>query len=231
MNWLGTSFPVVFVRLQQSLAVLLLALYVAMLWLLLFRRPSFRELPGRVRWNALLATFGVMPAWMVISNLVFLAIAATLSLFKLNVSSVSQAWLLLFLVMLFTWPLASWFSFRIALRVLECLQRRQMLWHLFKRVSAAFALAFLIVYLVFHCFLAGGHSFDHLFEMGPRNIEAVLEWAKEEPHDFGLGYRTRFPVRDGCPLCQMESVVGREAKAHHAKETPSNEAAVPPAQK
>jgi len=224
MSWLGNSWPDVFVRLPLVLAVVFFALYVWMLWLLLFRRPSFRTLSGRDRWSVLTATFGVMTVWMFLW--ILLAYPASILWGKSQLlfsSSPGVAFpreiLVTFWAFVLAWPIAVWAAFRIALRRIARPERMLLVSRLFVRVSAAFILAFSLVWMFFHFALAGGHSFDHIIEFGPRNLGAVLEWAQIEPIDYGDGYRARFPVRDHCPLCRLEPFIGRKAaEAWRAKE-------------
>lgn len=199
------------------IASLLFILYVTMLWLTLFRHPTFRGLPRRDQWSVLTSAFGVMPTWMIISILVVGAIDFTMPFFNATVCSVSKWRLLSFWPILFSWPLASWVAFRIAFRRLERPQRRQAILHLFKRVSVAFALAFSTTFLFFHFCLAGGHSFDHLFEMGPRNFGAMNNWVKnlelqdDMPIYSEAGYCSSFPVHEECLLCRFEAALGSRA--------------------
>ena len=224
MNWLGNSFAVAMNRLPFVLAILFFALYAGMLWLVLFRRPAFRNLPGRDRWSVLMSTFGVMLVWMGLSCLGGWTSGHLFrDAYMVKSTPVQVRWframLLPFLSMLFTWPIAAWVAFRIALRRLGKSERRLAISRLFLRVSAAFVLSFSLVWGFFHFAVAGCHSFDHVTEFGPRNMGAMLEWGVEEFLDFGDGYRARFPVRDNCPLCRLEPIIGRaEAEESRAKE-------------
>ena len=229
MSWIGDTWSVVFLRLPLFLSILILALYSAALWPLLFREASVKNLPCRDRWSVLVSVFGIMPVWMLLFViLLFSLLVACRPL--LSRFSVEVCWLkvcqISFCALVFVWPIAAWVSFRIALRRLDWKQRPPMMLFMCKRVSAALAIAISCVWVFFHFFIAGGHSFDHVAEFGPRNFGAFVEWAKEEPLDFGDGYRVRFPFRTDCPLCRLESVFGRECaekwRAKNAEAEPND---------
>jgi len=236
MNWLGDSFPVAMNRLPLILAVVFFALYVVMLWLLLFRRPSFRTLSGRDRWSILTATFGVMSVWMFLWILLACPASILWGESQLLFSSspgvaFPRGMLVTFWALVLTWPIAVWAAFRIALRRFARPERMLLVSRLFVRVSAAFILAFSLVWMFFHFALAGRHSFDHITEFGPRNLGAMVDWAtKLEIRDGAVvysdpEYRSRFPVREGCRLCRLEPVLWRTAEENfHAGNVKSVEA-------
>ena len=158
MNWLGDSFPVAMNRLPLILAVVFFALYVVMLWLLLFRRPSFRTLSGRDRWSVVTATFGVMAVWMLLSCLLIRAVPFFGGRRGLRLAFPIAVMSLMIWTIVTTWPVAVWTAFRIALRRLAKKERRILISWLSVRVSAAFLLAFSLVWLVFHFVFAGRRS-------------------------------------------------------------------------
>ncbi len=241
MNWLGSSFPDAMNRLPLVLAVLFFALYAAMLWLLLFRRPSFRKLSGLDRWSVLTASYGVMPIWMFLCILLIYPASFLWGqsglLFSLSAEeAVPRGMLVTFCVMVLTWPITVWVAFRIALRRLAKYERRLFIVWLFSRISAAFVLAFLLVWLFFHFAIAGGHSFDHITEFGPRNLGGALDWASNLdmqdniPVYSDAEYRDRFPVRKKCRLCRFETILGKniwaEAREKNTRSESHAESAV-----